>query len=111
MNFSLFKSRKRGELTAGDDVRTGPGSELTWHAGPARGCDVALRPCGKATAGPHEAQVAPTRGKRPHGRVHLGSREGRHVASKDGRWRAHEYGGPWLSIWGGNANALPRPPI
>ena len=48
--------------------RAGPGGELTWHAGPARGCDVALRPRNRATAGPHEAQVALTRGRRPRGR-------------------------------------------
>ena len=48
--------------------RAGPGGELTWHAGPARGCDVALRPRGRATAGPREAQVALTRGRRPRGR-------------------------------------------
>ena len=48
--------------------RAGPGGELTWHAGPARGCDVALRPRGRATAGPREAQVVLTRGKRPRGR-------------------------------------------
>ena len=50
--------------------RAGPGGELTWLARPARGCDVALRPRDRATAGPREAQVALTRGRRPHGRVH-----------------------------------------
>ena len=48
--------------------RAGPGGELTWHAGPARGCDVALRPRGRATASQHEAQVALTRGRRPRER-------------------------------------------
>ena len=48
--------------------RAGPSDELTWHAGPARGCDVALRPRGRATAGQREAQVALTRGRRPRGR-------------------------------------------
>ena len=55
MNFPLFKSRKRGELTAGDDVASGPrqradvacdtsawmrrGTKATWqsHGWPARG--------------------------------------------------------------------------
>ena len=69
--------------------RAGPGSELTWHAGPARGCDVALRPRGRATAGPREAQVALTRGRRPRGRVHADAREGRHVACE-----GFAYGGP-----------------
>ena len=57
--------------------RAGQGGELTWHAGPARGCNVALRPRGRATAGPHEAPVALTRGRRPRGRVHADAREGR----------------------------------
>ena len=47
----------------------------------ARGCDVALRPRGRATVGPRGAQVALTsRGRRPSGRVHVGARVGRHVA-------------------------------
>ena len=55
MNFSLFKSQKRGEITAGDDVASGPrpradmargtsawmrcGTEATWqsHGWPVRG--------------------------------------------------------------------------
>ena len=69
--------------------RAGPGGELTWHAGPARGCDVALRPRGRATAGPREAQVALTSGRRPRERVHADAREGRHVASE-----GFAYGGP-----------------
>ena len=62
--------------------RAGPGGELTWHVGPARGCDVALRPRGRATAGPREAQVALTRGRRPRGRVHADAQEGCHVAQE-----------------------------
>ena len=62
--------------------RAGPGGELTWHAGPSRGCDVALRPRGRATAGTRLAQVALTRGRRPRGRTHADAREGRHVAGK-----------------------------
>ena len=72
--------------------RAGPGGELTWCAGPARGCDVALRPRGRATAGPREAQVALTCGRRPRGRVHVGAREGRHVACGGGG--GYAYGGP-----------------
>ena len=58
----------------------GLGGELTWCAGPSRGCDVALRPGGRATTGPRVAQVALTRGRRPRERVHADAREGRHVA-------------------------------
>ena len=68
MNFSLFKSRKGVNLQQVMTWRVGPGGELTWHAGPASGCDVALRPRGRATAGPREAQVVLTRGRRPRGR-------------------------------------------
>ena len=69
--------------------RAGPSSELTWHAGPERGCDVALTPRGRATAGPREAHVALTRGRRPRGRVHEDTHVGRHVAC----W-GFAYGGP-----------------
>ena len=34
----------------------GPADELTWRAGLSRGCDVALRPRGRATSGLREAQ-------------------------------------------------------
>ena len=60
--------------------RAGPGGELTWHAGPTGGCDVALRPRDRATTGPREAQVALMRGRRPRGRVHADAQEGRHMA-------------------------------
>ena len=60
--------------------RAGPGGELTWPTGPARGCDVALRPRGRATGGPREPQVALMRGRRPRRRVHADGRQGRHVA-------------------------------
>ena len=43
---------------------------LTWRAAPPRGCDAALRPRGRATGGPREAQVvnrARTGGRRPRG--------------------------------------------
>ena len=46
--------------------RVGPAGELTWCAGPPRGCDAALRPRGRAAGGPREAQVAlRPRGRRP----------------------------------------------
>ena len=60
MNFSLFKPRKRGELTAGDDVASGPRR----RADVARGTSAWMRR-GRATAGPREAQVALTCGTRP----------------------------------------------
>ena len=50
--------------------RAGPVHKLMSRAGPPRGCDTTLRPCGRAAGGPREAQVAHrarTRGKRPRG--------------------------------------------
>ena len=47
---------------------------LRWHARPPRGCDVALRPRGRATGGPRGAQVAHrarTRGRRPRGSTRM----------------------------------------
>ena len=55
---SLLKSRKR---VTNQQV-------MTWHAGPPRGCDAALRPRGKAAGGlrgAQEAHRARTRGRRP----------------------------------------------
>ena len=46
------------------------------------------RPRGRAACGPREAQVARTRGRRPHGQVHADARKGRHVAAR------LAYGGP-----------------
>ena len=66
---------------------------------------MALRPRGRATAGPREAHVALTRGKRPRGRVHVGAREGRHVACGGGGvriWKAHGYSGALVREGGGN---------
>ena len=79
--------------------RAGPAGELTWRAGPPRGCDVALRPRGKAAGGPHEAHVVHrtrTRGRRPRMStpVHVGARVGRHMAGEVSRWRAHGLVGP-----------------
>ena len=72
--------------------RAGPGGELTWHAGPQRGCDAALWPRDKAAGGPreaHEVQMARTRGRRP--RVSTGPR-GRPCGEPCGRGSAD--GGP-----------------
>ena len=83
--FFLIKITKKGILlTYRVTWRAGPVGELTWCVGPAHGCDVALRPRGRATAGPHEAQVALMRGRRPRGR---------HVVGKDGSRRTHGYSG------------------
>ena len=67
MNFHYLNREKGVNLPQVMTWRAGPGGELTCHAGPARGCDVALRPRGRATVGPREAQVALTRGRRPRG--------------------------------------------
>ena len=48
--------------------RAGPGGELTWCAGPPRGCDATLRPRDRVAGGPREAQEAhkaQTCGRRP----------------------------------------------
>ena len=93
MNFSLLKSRKREFTYLQDDVASGPGGAMTWCAGPPRGCDAALRPCGRAEGGPREAQEAHrarTRGRRPH--VSTGPRE-RPCGVPRGR-RGSAYGGP-----------------
>ena len=71
--------------------------------GSARGCNMALRPQGRATAGPREAHVVLTRGRRPHRWVHVGARVGRHMAGKDGNRRAHGYSGALVRVGGGNA--------
>ena len=71
--------------------RASPADELTWRAGPPLGCDVALRPLGRATGGPREAQVAHrarTRGRRPRVSTRVHAREGT-------TWREGlAYGGP-----------------
>ena len=54
------------------------GTEATWQS----------------MGGPHGAQVALTRGRRPRRRAHADAREGRHVAGKAGKWRAHGLVGP-----------------
>ena len=96
MIFYLLKSQKKGIYYLQVMTwRASPGGELTWCAGPASGCDVALRPRGRATAGPHEAQVALTRGRRPRGRVHVGARVGRHVAGRARSGGPTGIVGPW----------------
>ena len=74
--------------------RAGPGGKLTWRAGPPRGCDAALRPCGRAASGPRQVQAAHrarTRGRRPRvsTQVHVDAHVGRHVAMG-----GSAYGGP-----------------
>ena len=61
MFFPYFNREKGGELTAGADVARGPRRQADVARKSARGCDVALRPRGRATAGPRGAQVALTR--------------------------------------------------
>ena len=78
MNFSLFKSRKRGELTASGDMVTGGWHGARDHLEVRRDTEAMWQSPG----GPREAQVALTRGRRPHGRVHVGARVGRHVAGR-----------------------------
>ena len=73
--------------------RAGPSGELMWRAGPPRGCDAALRPRGRATGGPREAQAAHrarTHGRRP--RVSTCPR-GRPYGAPRGR-KGSAYGGP-----------------
>ena len=83
---------------------SGPRRRADVARGSACACDVALRPRGRAMAGPREAQVALTRGRRPRGRVHVGARVGRHVVGKDDNRRAHGYSGTLVREGGGNAN-------
>ena len=82
--------------------------KLRWCAGQARGCDAALRPCGKAARGPREAQVARTCGRRPRGSMRTPMRG---ATWQSGGWylEGPRVSGPWLGLWGGNANALPHP--
>ena len=73
------------------------------------GCDVALRPRGRAAHRPREAQVAETRGRRPRGSTRTPVRG----ATWRGGWRVKGpwVSGPWLEFWGGNAIALNRPTL
>ena len=90
MNFSLFKSRKRGVLTAGADVASGTG----WRADVARGTTVLMR---RGTNATWQGSGWPARGAggvegadtwqeaMRSTRVHVGNRVGRHVAGEVGR--------------------------
>ena len=60
----------------------------------------------QSPGGPHGAQVALTRGKRPRRRVHVGASVGRHVAGKAGKWRAHGYSGALETV--GDSNTMTR---
>ena len=55
----LIKITKKGDFFYPQTPR------MTWRAGPAHGCNAALRPRGRAARGLREAQVARTRGRRP----------------------------------------------
>ena len=67
---------------------------MTWRAGPPRRYDVALRPRGRTRVA-HVgracgADVWPGATRTGH----ADPREGRHVASEAGKWRAHGLVGP-----------------
>ena len=74
-----------------------------------RGCNVSLRPRGRAAHGPREAQVARTCGRRPRGSTQMPMRG----ATWRGGWRVKgpRVSGPWLEYWGGNAIALNHPTL
>ena len=55
-----------GRRGARDHLEVRRGTEATWQS----------------PGGPREAQVALTRGRRPHKWVHVGARVGRHVAGR-----------------------------
>ena len=84
--FSLLKSRKRELLTCRCwRAKRAQRQADTWRAGPSHGCDVALRPRGRAVGGPREAQEAhraQPRGRRP--RDHAGP-HGRPCGAPRGR--------------------------
>ena len=64
MNFSLFKSRKRGKLTAGADVASGTGARADMARGTTarvrRGAEAMWQSSGWPTRGPGGAQGADT---------------------------------------------------
>ena len=65
---------------------------------------------GRAARGPHEAQVGRTRGMRPRGSTRMPVRG---ATWQSGGWHLEgtRVSGPWLGLWGGNANALPCPSL
>ena len=97
IKFSYFKkSQKGGTYPQMLTWRAGPAGELMWCAGPLRGCDVALRPRGRATGGPRKAQVAHrarTRGRRPR----MSTRTPVRVPRGERGWRVKgpRVSGPW----------------
>ena len=66
-----------------------------WRAGPQHGCDVALRPHGRATHGPREAHVAQTRDRRPRGSTWMPVRG---ATWRENGWclKGPRVSGPWL---------------
>ena len=94
-------------------------SGASWHTDVARGTTARVRRSDEAT---WQSRGWPTRGAGDaHGtntwqeatRVHAGPRE-HPCGAPRGRGRQMEgprVSGPWLDIWGSNANALPRPGI
>ena len=90
MFFPYLTQEKGGELTAGDDVVRGPRRQADLARRSARGCDVALRPRGRATTGPRGAQVALTRVAGGQANGSTWAPRGRRVR----KWRAHGYSGP-----------------
>ena len=101
MKFSLFQSRKRGELTAGDDVASGPRR----RADVARGTSAWMR---RDTEAPWQSHGWPARGAGcanawqeatwmgPHGRP-WGAPRGMWGVRI---WRAHGYSGALVIYWG-----------
>ena len=74
----------------------GPAGELMWRAGPPRGCDVALRPRGRAAGGPREAHVAHR--ARTHGKRPLGPCESTRTPVRGATWqRGCQLEGPRVS--------------
>ena len=63
--YFVIKKIEKGGFYSTDPAEADVARKLTWHAGPVRGCDAALRPRGRAARGPREARVARARGKRP----------------------------------------------
>ena len=80
-------------------MASGTCGTLTWRAGPPRRCNAALRPRGRATSGPREAQEAHrarTRGRRP--RVSMRPRGrlcGRHVVGEGRHMEGPRVSGLW----------------
>ena len=63
-----------------------------------------------AVHGPRKAQVARTHGRRPCVSTWMPVR-GAMWQSEGSHLKGPRVSGPWLGLWGGNENALPRPNI